>query len=218
MKVGKGLRIATLIILATAGTRRASAEADQIRAAQQYGLSYLALMLMEDGKLVEKHAKAAGLPEPKVTWAKLGGPGAMNDALLSGGLDFGTGGVPSLITLWAKTTGTPMEVRGVGALNDMPNELITSNPKVKTLKDFGPGAHRPGHAGDLLREDRQRLGHVVERLAQRGDLAFRVHLQGLAQVAVRHRGDHLHDAAHLGGQVRGHEVHVVGQVLPHARH
>ena len=32
-----------------------------------------------------------------------------------------------------------MEVRGVGALNDMPNELITSNPKVKALKDFGPG-------------------------------------------------------------------------------
>jgi len=136
MKVAKALRIATLILLAIAGTRRASAEADQIRAAQQYGLSYLALMLMEDGRLVEKHAKAAGLPEPKVTWAKLGGPGAMNDALLSGSLEFASGGVPSLITLWAKTKGTPLEVRGVGALNDMPNELITSNPKVKTIRDF----------------------------------------------------------------------------------
>jgi NitT/TauT family transport system substrate-binding protein len=60
----------------------------------------------------------------------------MNDALLSGGLDFGTGGVPSLITLWAKTKGSPLEVRGVGALNDMPVELITSNPKVKSIRDF----------------------------------------------------------------------------------
>src|SRR5258708_76759 len=137
MRVAKGLRIATLLILAAAGTQRASAEADQIRAAQQYGLSYLALTVMEDGKLVEKHAKSAGLPEPKVTWAKLGGPGAMNDALLSGSLEFASGGVPSLITLWAKTKGTPLEVRGVGALNDMPNELITSNPKVKTIRDFG---------------------------------------------------------------------------------
>jgi NitT/TauT family transport system substrate-binding protein len=114
----------------------ALAETSEIHCAQQYGLSYLALMLMEDQKLIEKHARQQGLPDVKASWAKLGGPGAMNDALLSGGLDFGTGGVPSLITLWAKTKGSPLEVRGVGALNDMPVELITSNPKVKSLRDF----------------------------------------------------------------------------------
>jgi len=134
MPVKKGLALLLALLAAPA-----FAETNEIRCAQQYGTSYLALMIMQDQKLVEKHAKQAGLGEVKVTWAKLGGPGAMNDALLSGGLDFGTGGVPSLITLWAKTQGTPMEVRGVGALNDMPNELMTSNPKVKTLKDFGPG-------------------------------------------------------------------------------
>src|SRR6266478_2360557 len=115
----------------------ARAETNEIRAAQQYGLSYLALMLMEDGKLVEKHAKQAGLPELKVTWAKLGGPQAMNDALLSGSLDFGTGGVPSLITLWAKTRDQQLNVKGVGALNDMPNELIVSRPEVKSIRDLG---------------------------------------------------------------------------------
>ena len=112
------------------------AEVNEIRAAQQFGLSYLALMMMEDGKLVEQQAKAMGLGDVKVTWAKLGGPGAMNDAPLSGGLDFGTGGVPSLITLWAKTRGTPQEVRGVGALNSMPVNLVTSNPAVKSIRDF----------------------------------------------------------------------------------
>ncbi len=116
----------------------ARAEPREIRAAQQYGLSYLALMLMEDGRLVEKHAKALGLGEIKVTWSRLGGPQAMNDALLSGSLDFGTGGVPSLITLWSKTKGTPTAVKGVGALNDMPNELIVSRPEVKSIKDLGP--------------------------------------------------------------------------------
>ena len=128
-----------LAVLAVALPLSVRAETKEIRAAQQYGLSYLALMLMQDGQLVEKHAKHMGLGDVKVTWAKLGGPGAMNDALLSGSLDFATGGVPSLITLWAKTKGTPIEVRGVAALNDMPVELITSNPKVKTIKDFGPG-------------------------------------------------------------------------------
>src|SRR5712692_1908478 len=92
----------------------AQAEVNEVRAAQQYGLSYLTLMIMEDSKLVEKHAKAAGLGDIKVTWAKLGGPGAMNDALLSGSLDFGTG----------------------GALNSMPNYLNTINPNVKGMRDF----------------------------------------------------------------------------------
>ncbi|MGC4060214.1 MAG: hypothetical protein QM749_04940 [Aquabacterium sp.] len=40
----------------------------------------------------------------------------------------------------------------------------------------------------------------------------------LLEVAVGHGGHHLGDAAHLAGQVAGHEVHVVGQVLPGARH
>ncbi len=128
-------RIALLSLLCFALGARA--ETNEIRAAQQYGLSYLALMLMEDGKLVEKHAKQAGLPELKVTWAKLGGPQAMNDALLSGSLDFGTGGVPSLITLWAKTRDQPLNVKGVGALNDMPNELIVGRPEVKSIRDLG---------------------------------------------------------------------------------
>src|ERR1700712_4077369 len=106
------------LLLLTSFTVRA--EVSEIRAAQQYGMSYLPLMIMEDSQLIEKHAKLMGLGEFKASWAKLGGPGAMNDALLSGDLDFGTGGVPALLTLWDKTKGTPGEVRGVGALNNMP--------------------------------------------------------------------------------------------------
>ena len=114
----------------------AIAEISEIRAAQQYGLSYLALMMMEDGKLVEKEAERAGIGPLRVTWVKLGNSNAMNDALLSGSLDFASGGVPNLVTLWAKTRNTPMEVRGVAALNDMPVELVTSNPAVKSIRDF----------------------------------------------------------------------------------
>ncbi len=36
------------------------------------------------------------------------------------------------------------------------------------------------------------------------------------QVALGHRGGHFGDVTHLAGQVRGHEVHVVGQVFPRA--
>src|SRR6266849_5435346 len=103
--------VCALLLTAAFAVAPARAETNEVRAAQQYGLSYLNLMIMEDSKLIEKQAKAAGLGEIKVTWAKLGGPGAMNDALLSGSLDFGTGGVPALVTLWAKTHGTANEVK-----------------------------------------------------------------------------------------------------------
>jgi NitT/TauT family transport system substrate-binding protein len=114
----------------------ATAETNKINAAKQYGLSYLPLMIMEDQKLVEKHAAALGLNDLKVLWVTLGGPSAMNDALLSGGLDFAAGGVPSLSTLWAKTRNTPLAIHGVAALNDMPVDLVSSNPNVKKLSDF----------------------------------------------------------------------------------
>jgi NitT/TauT family transport system substrate-binding protein len=128
----RGFIAAVLSVISSA----AIAEVSEVRAAQQYGLSYLALMMMEDGKLVEKEAERAGIAPLKVSWVKLGNPNAMNDALLSGSLDFASGGVPNLVTLWAKTRNTPSEVRGVAALNDMPVELVTSNPAVKTIRDF----------------------------------------------------------------------------------
>jgi NitT/TauT family transport system substrate-binding protein len=64
------------------------------------------------------------------------GPAAVNDALLSGNIDIASGGVPGLLVLWAKTKGTPQEVRGVSALSSQPFLLNSRNPDVKTIKDF----------------------------------------------------------------------------------
>lgn len=114
----------------------ALAEVAELRAARQYGLSTIPLMIMEDARLIEKHAKQLGLGDLKVTWVQLGGPSAMNDGLISGDLHFAAGGAPALITLWAKTKGTPQEVRGVGSVLDMPMELVTTNPNVKSIRDF----------------------------------------------------------------------------------
>jgi NitT/TauT family transport system substrate-binding protein len=110
------------------------AEMAEINVAQQYGISYLPLMLMEEQKLIEKHAKAAGV-DVKVGWAKFAGGNVMNDALLSGSLHIASGGVGPLVTLWGRTRGN-LDVRGIAALNSMPLQLVTRNPNVKTLKDF----------------------------------------------------------------------------------
>jgi NitT/TauT family transport system substrate-binding protein len=124
-----GLTIAA--IMAAGGVR---AEMAEIKVAQQYGIGYLPLMVMEEQKLIEKHAKAAGV-DVTVAWAKLAGGGPMNDALLSNSLQFGSGGVGPLVTLWARTRGN-LDVKAVAALNSMPLYLNTRNPSVKTIKDF----------------------------------------------------------------------------------
>jgi NitT/TauT family transport system substrate-binding protein len=113
----------------------ARAELTEIKVAQQYGIGYLPLMLMEEKKLIEKHARADGIPDLKVGWAKFAGGNVMNDALLSNSLQFASGGVGPLVTLWSRTKGN-LDVKAVAALNSMPLLLNTRNPAVKTLKDF----------------------------------------------------------------------------------
>ena len=91
-------------------------------------------MIMEDRKLIEKHAKATGI-DVTVDWSKFASGAVMNDALLSGNLQFASGGVGPFTTLWAKTRGN-LDVKAVSAINSMPLFLVTNNPKVKTIKDF----------------------------------------------------------------------------------
>jgi NitT/TauT family transport system substrate-binding protein len=112
----------------------ARAEMSEIHVSRQYGISYLPLMIMEDQKLIEKHAKTAGI-DVKVDWSKFASGAVMNDALLSGNLQFASGGVAPFTTLWAKTRSN-IDVKAVAAINSMPLYLVTNNPKVKTIKDF----------------------------------------------------------------------------------
>jgi NitT/TauT family transport system substrate-binding protein len=128
---GKAAAAAIILVTTTAAVR---AEVDEITAAQQFGVSFLPMMLMERGALVEKHASAAGL-KLKVNWAKVAGPSVMNDGLISGTMHFVAQGAPSLITLWARTRGNA-GIKGVSAMTTYPLYLNTRNPGVKTIKDF----------------------------------------------------------------------------------
>jgi len=91
---------------------------------------------MEHEKLIEKHAKALGLPDVKVSWFTFNGPTAVNEALISGNIDIGSGGVPGLLTLWARSKGTPQEVRGISALSSQPFLLNSRDPAIKSITDF----------------------------------------------------------------------------------
>lgn len=113
-----------------------SAQAAEIRLARQFSMGYLQLNVMEHQELIEKHAKALGLNDLKVSWFTFNGPTAVNEALISGNIDVGSGGVPGLLVLWSRTKGTPQEVRGISALSSQPFLLNARDAKIKTIKDF----------------------------------------------------------------------------------
>ena len=133
----KATKLLTLLAAAAglAASTMAAAEVDEVKMMSQYGIGYMQLTIMKHDKLIEKHLKAEGLPNTKVTWAKLGAGTAANDALLAGGLHFAAGGTGPAFILWDRTRGH-LDVHGVAALCSIPNLLITSNPKGKTVRDF----------------------------------------------------------------------------------
>ncbi len=166
----KFLTTACLLAVASlCGTSAVQAETNEVRMSRQFGLNYLAIDVMLEQKLIEKYCKEAGLPDVKVTSVQLAGPAAMNDALLSGSLDFATGGVPALTTLWSKTKGTPLEVRAIGALGNMPNVFLHHESQHQIRQGFhGQGPDRrhlrqgfdPGH----LHRDVRAEGFWRERI------------------------------------------------------
>ncbi len=111
----------------------ATAEVNEVRITKQPGLLYLPLIVMEENKLIEKHAKALGLPDLKVSWTLFNSGGAAVDALLSNNVDYVTSGCSNLLIAWAATNG---QIKGVGGAGAIPMWLVTRNPNVKTIKDF----------------------------------------------------------------------------------
>jgi NitT/TauT family transport system substrate-binding protein len=126
------------VLLAAAGTlllaHGANAEPRTVRIATQYGISYLPLTIMAEKNLLEAEGKKRGL-DLKADWVRFTGGPPMNEALISGNLDFASGGVGPFTTIWARTRSN-LKVKGVTALNSMPLWLNSINPNVKTIKDF----------------------------------------------------------------------------------
>jgi NitT/TauT family transport system substrate-binding protein len=126
----------TGLLALPAMARPACAEVSTIHLGKQYGLPFLPQMVMEHHKLIEAHASRLGVSGLGVGWQTMGGPGALNDGLLSGTIQFVNVASPSLATLWDKTFGTTQEVRAICAVQSMPYILTTRNPAVKTIADF----------------------------------------------------------------------------------
>jgi len=107
-----------------------------VKFVQQRGLLYLPIDEMVTGGILQQEATKLGLGKVEATAQTLSGPAPVIDALLSGSADYGTAALPSLLTLWDKTHGTPNEVKAVGTVSNGAMVLYTINPNVKTIADF----------------------------------------------------------------------------------
>ncbi|AYR22358.1 ABC transporter substrate-binding protein [Herbaspirillum rubrisubalbicans] len=123
--------LASLITLGSAANAHAEGS---IRIAQQFGIGYLILDVVQDQKLIEKYGKQEGL-DIKVEWTSLSGATGMNEALLAGALDVVSAGAPPALVLWDRTRGR-QNVKAIASLGSMPNYLLSNNPQVKSIKDF----------------------------------------------------------------------------------
>ena len=130
-------------------------EASTITLIKQHGLPYLPLMLMEEHRLVEKHAARLGVASIKTDYRTLGGTQSLVDALIGGQMNFGITGVPGLATLWDKTVGHAE--RGARALRRAGDAVHPRDQPARDQDDQGlqggpqdRGAGREGfQPGDL---------------------------------------------------------------------
>jgi NitT/TauT family transport system substrate-binding protein len=126
---------AGMAALALAAAAPAHAEG-RIRIAEQFGVVYLLLNVAQDQKLIEKHGRKQGV-DIDVDWIRLSGGAASNDALLSNSVDVVGAGLGPLFTVWDRTAGK-QNVRAVASLGNFPYYLVSTNPAVKSIADFGP--------------------------------------------------------------------------------
>src|SRR4029077_17551254 len=94
----------------------------------------------------------------------------------------------------------------------LPGPGGAGNTRLATQLALGTDLAR--HAGDLTGEGVQLIHHRVDGVLQLEDLAADVDRDLLGEVALGDGSRDLGDVAHLGGQVAGHVVNVVGEIFP----
>ena len=121
--------------LAMPALRRAHAELNEVLIAKQFGTLYLQQDVMEQHRLIEKHAARLGAPGLRAQYVRLGGTGPVTEALLSGSLHFASGGAPGALLLWDRTRGA---IKSAFAMNATNQRLLTVNPAITTVRDIAP--------------------------------------------------------------------------------
>ena len=124
----RSLAAAIVAAVFVGASATASAETNEVRFSQQFGLLYLPMHVVVDRKLVESCAKRDGLGDIKVSMHRFSGGAAINQALLAGNVDFGAGGIGPLLIIWDKTKGN-LNVRAMSNIAAIADEAQHHRPE-----------------------------------------------------------------------------------------
>ena len=125
--------LAALTLIGLAGPAGAQ---NTVRIVQQFGISYLPLLVALDGKLIEKHAAQLGIADAKVEAVRLASGAAANDAIISGSVNVAMAGLTVMLNLRDKTA-AHAPVKGMMAIADSPIYFNTTESRIQSVKDFG---------------------------------------------------------------------------------
>ncbi|WP_202639297.1 ABC transporter substrate-binding protein [Bradyrhizobium sp. CCBAU 051011] len=126
---------AMVLAMVLPGSPAVAQQKSEISLSRQPGIFYMPSHIMEKHKLIEKHAASLGVSGVTTKWINLSGGGAQTDALLAGSVDILNTGTGNLLLLWDRTRGG---VKGIVATSAQPMTLISRDPHIKSIKDFGP--------------------------------------------------------------------------------
>lgn len=116
---------------------RAADDAAEIRIAFGNGLAYLPFYVGRKQDLFAKALASAGLPGT-VSWPRIAGTSALNDAMLSGSIDLYVAGTPGVLIVWDRTKGRSNAILGCAGVTTLPLQLVTVTDRLKSLADFTP--------------------------------------------------------------------------------
>lgn len=100
---------------------------EKLKIARQYGLAYAPLTIMEEMKLIEKHA-----PDLSVEWVQLGNTAAIREAILTDELDIGFMGIPPYLI--GVENGMEWEI--FTGLSRAPLGLMTNQDDINAISDI----------------------------------------------------------------------------------
>ena len=137
--------VATLSLLTACVPPAVAEPAAQLRIGVQYGLGYLPLYVAKDAGFLADRMRQQGLDPGTIEIVPFAGGPQINDGLLSGNLEIGSGGLTAMMVFCDKTRAAgDSQFLGVTALSSVPYELFSTNPNLKSLRDLDKNKDKIG--------------------------------------------------------------------------
>jgi sulfonate transport system substrate-binding protein len=128
---------AALAVIAFSSLPASGQTTKELRIGTQFGVGYLPLYVADQAGFFARHMQERGLPSIPVKFVHVAGAPQINDGLLSGNMEIGSGGYTAMMVFCERThTAGDQQFLGVTALSSVPYDLFTVNPQLASLKDL----------------------------------------------------------------------------------